>query len=244
MKVENKTIVITGGASGIGLAIITELAINNTIISLDRNEEKIRKLKEAFPKVYSIKTDVSLSGELKSAISEIDGKFKTIDILINNAGIGYALDFTNSVDVLSLAQKEMAVNYFAPIELTKLALPLLERSKEPTIVFTTSGLAYMPTASHPTYAATKSALHSFVLSLRHQLRKTNIKVVELLPPTVDTAFTKDIDAPKITSEKVAKDLLKGLQKDRTIIEVGQVKALGIISRVTPTGAFKMLNPSK
>ena len=121
---------------------------------------------------------------------------------------------------------------------------MLRKSANPAVVFTTSGLALTPDATYPTYSASKAALHSFVLSLRHQLRNTNIQVFELLPPTVYTDFTQDINTQKITSEEVAQDLVKGLKKGQHTIKVGQAKALGIIARITPSGAFKMLNPNR
>jgi DHA1 family tetracycline resistance protein-like MFS transporter/uncharacterized oxidoreductase len=92
--------------------------------------------------------------------------------------------------------------------------------------------------------ATYYSLHSFVLSLWHQLRNSKSKMVKLLPPTVDTAFTKAIKGPKITPEKVAADFVKWLKDGRLAICVGQTGALAVISRITLAGAFEMLNPAK
>ncbi len=245
MEMQNKIVVITGGASGIGFAIAKALSANNTVVSLDRNPQSISQLSEKLPNVVSIQTDVTNIEQVEAALKQIETKFDKIDLLINNAGIGKAVDFDKLTQqqITEIAEMEMKVNYFAPISLTKLAMPLLNKSNEPAVAFTTSGLAYVPSATHPTHSATKAALHSFVLTLRHQLRNTKIKVIELLPPTVDTAFTKEIKAPKIKPEQVALEFLKGLKSGNQTIKVGQTGALSIISRITPSGAFKMLNPS-
>ncbi len=135
----------------------------------------------------------------------------------------------------------MAVNFLAPINLTKKSLELLQQSDQPSVAFITSGLAYTPDADHPSYSASKAALHSFVQSLRHQLRKSNIRVVEVLPPTVDTAFTHHLSSSKIPPQQVAREFVRGLKRGKDTIRVGQAKALSLISRITPTGAFRMLN---
>src|SRR5256885_11548544 len=98
---ENKIIVITGGASGIGLGIIKELIGKNIVISLDRNDKKIAALKSALPKVESIKTDITSETDLANAISTIQNKHGKIDLLINNAGVGKNFDFLN------LSEKEL-----------------------------------------------------------------------------------------------------------------------------------------
>lgn len=241
----NKIIVITGGATGIGLAIVKEFSDSNTVISLDRNQKSIDDLVAKVPKAISIHTDVTDTLQLRKALTQIEEKYGRIDILINNAGIGKALSFEklSEEEISAVAEAEMKVNYFAPIRLTKMALPLLDKSADPRVVFNTSGLAYTPSATFPTYSATKAALHSFVLTLRHQLKNTKVHVYELLPPAVDTAFSTGIDTPKIKPEQVAKALAKGLESKKFTIHVGQAGALSIISRISPSGAFKMVNPS-
>ena len=101
---KNKIIVITGAASGIGLAIIKELINNNTVISLDRNTSKIEALKAALPKVESIKADVTSNDDLERAIASIEKSYGRIDVLINNAGVGGRFDFVNA------SEKELIEN--------------------------------------------------------------------------------------------------------------------------------------
>ncbi len=243
MQLQNKIIVITGGATGIGRALVTELLPANTVISLDRSPEKSAALGKAFPQVHSIRTDITNGPEVKAALAEIGSAYGCIDVLINNAGTGAQFDFgdTGEEALRGLLRREMDTNYLAPVLLTHQALPLLRKSAAPVVVFVSSGLAYVPIASFAGYCASKSAMHAFALSLRHQLRNTPIKVVEVLPPTVDTDFNKGIEAPKMAPAAFAKAFLKQLERGKTSINIGQSKALSVFSRLMPGLAFKMLN---
>jgi uncharacterized oxidoreductase len=243
MQLHNKIIVITGGATGIGRALIAELLPANTVISLDRNPEKIAALGKSYPQVHSIRTDITNDGEIKAALAGITRDFGRIDVLINNAGAGAQFDFTalGEEALKGMLQREINTNYLAPVLLTHQALPLLQKSPAPVVVFVSSGLAYMPIASFGGYCASKAAMHAFALSLRHQLKKTRIKVVEVLPPTVDTDFNKGIVAPKMAPAVFARACLKQLERGKTSISIGQSRALSIFSRLVPGLAFRMLN---
>ncbi len=243
MRLQNKIIVITGGATGIGRALVAELLPANTVISLDRNPEKIAALGTAFPQVHSIRTDITNDPEIKAALAAIARDFGRVDVLINNAGTGAQFDFadTGEEPLQGMLRREINTNYLAPVLLTHQALPLLKKSPSPVVVFVSSGLAYMPIASFAGYCASKAAMHAFALSLRHQLRKTNIQVVEVLPPTVDTDFNKGIQAPKMAPAVFAKAFLTQLERGKTSINIGQSKALSVFSRLLPGLAFKMLN---
>ena len=243
MRLQNKIIVITGGATGIGRALIAELLPANTVISLDRSPEKIAALGTAFPQVHSLRADITNDLEVKTALAGIARNFGRIDVLINNAGTGAQFDFTDIREeaLQGVLRREINTNYLAPVLLTHQALSLLQKSDSPVVVFVSSGLAYMPIASFAGYCASKAAMHAFALSLRHQLKKTRIKVVEVLPPTVDTDFNKGIEAPKMAPAAFAKACLKALERGNTSINVGQSKALAIFSRLMPGFAFKMLN---
>jgi uncharacterized oxidoreductase len=240
---KNKIVVITGGASGIGLAIIKELIETNTVISIDRNPAKIAALKTALPKVDSIKADVTSSDELNAAISTIEKSYGKIDVLINNAGKGGNFDFvkTDEKQMMDIINQEMAINYTAPIMLSKKALPLLKKSSEPIIVIVSSGLAYVPMAFLGTYCASKAAIHFVTMSMRLQLEALKIRVVEVLPPVVDTDLSKDATIAKMPADKFAKIFLAKLSKGENVMNIGQTAGLEKFSRFLPKTAFKMLN---
>ncbi len=240
---KNKIIVITGGASGIGLAIIKELISDNTIISIDRNQVKIDNLKKTVPKVNSILADITSGKDLDNAIATIKDSYGKIDLLINNAGKGGSFDFVNATekDLLETIEMEMAINYKAPIMLTKKALPLLRKSDSPTVVIVSSGLAYIPMAFLGTYCASKSAIHFVAMSMRHQLAKSNIRVVEVLPPVVDTELAKDAPVAKMPVDKFAKTFISQLEKGVDVMNIGQTAGLEKFVRFFPKTAFKTLN---
>lgn len=240
---ENKIVVITGGASGIGLAIVRELANKNTVISLDRNAAKIKALKAAFPGVVSILADVTSSGDLSNAIVTIEKVYGKIDILINNAGKGSNFDFVRMTEgsLMDHVEMEISVNYLTPIRLTKKALPLLQKSADPIVVIVSSGLAYVPMAFLGTYCASKAAVHFAAMSIRHQLEELNIRVVEVLPPVVDTDLSKHVRVDKMPADKFARIFLKKLSKGEDVMNIGQTAGLERFSRFMPKMAFKMLN---
>ena len=240
---KNKIIVITGGATGIGIAISKELIRDNTVVSLDRNDTKIAALKKSLPKVDSIKADVTSNEDLENAIKKIQAAYGRIDVLINNAGKGAAFDFVNASenDLARYLAMEMAVNYHAPILLTKKALPLLKKSTDPIVVVVSSGLAYMPMAALGSYCASKSAIHYVTMCIRHQLAPLKIRVVEVLPPVVDTELAKDAPVAKMPAEKFAQQFISRLEKGENVMNIGQTAGLEKFSRFLPGTAFKMLN---
>ncbi|HEY1405261.1 MAG TPA: SDR family NAD(P)-dependent oxidoreductase, partial [Spirochaetota bacterium] len=131
---------------------------------------------------------------------------------------------------------------FAPIVLTKLFSPLLEQKAHAKIIFITSGLVYAPRAVYPIYCATKSALHSFIMTLRLQAGKRPLDIIEVAMPVVDTPFHQG-NAPKmaITPDKAARMMVDRLTKNKREMRIGSANFLYIISRISPALAFRMVN---
>jgi|SRR6185312_322647 len=240
---KNKIIVITGGATGIGLGLAKALAPDNTVISIDRNASKIAALKAALPKVESIQGDVTSNDDMSRAMSTIEKNHGKIDILINNAGKGTTFDFpkNSEQELLSNISMEMDINYIAPIMISKKAMALLNKSSEPAIIMVSSGLAYIPIAMLGTYCASKAAIHFATMSIRHQLAGTKIRVVEVLPPVVDTDLSKGVTMPKMSTEKFAQILISKYNKGENVMDIGQSAGLKTFTRLMPNTAFKTLN---
>ena len=187
MNSANNTILITGGASGIGFALAKRfLQSGNTIIICGRRQEQLDKVKSEFPEINIIKCDLSKPSEREALFSQVSKQFPLLNIIINNAGIQNRLPLLLEKQAWDMHELEIEINLKAPMHLSMLFIPFLMNKKSSTIINVSSGLAFTPLAFMPTYCATKSALHSFTLSLRHQLNKTSIKVVELIPPAVNT----------------------------------------------------------
>jgi len=147
----------------------------------------------------------------------------------------------------SIKHDEVAVNLVAPIRLCALFTPTLLKKKEAAIVNISSGLAFVPIAMMPVYCATKAALHSFTISLRHQLRSTNLRVFEAAPPATDTELDQTFAEERehayrgITAQEVASAILEGIRADNEQIIIGQAQNLYSASLQNPTAIFKQLN---
>jgi uncharacterized oxidoreductase len=194
MKLSKQVVLITGGGSGIGLALAKKFLDNdNTVIITGRNLGKLEKVKERNPKIHISQSDVTAAADVQKLVSHVEQKFGGLDVLINNAGIMNLVDAGNESNDLQKQMQEIEINYNSPIRILHYFLPLLKKSKNAVLVNVSSGLAYVPFAQAPTYSGTKSALHFWTLAISPQLKPHNIKVVELLPPVVDTPLAHGAD---------------------------------------------------
>jgi len=195
MDLAANTVLITGGASGIGLALAERfLRAGSEVIVCGRRQDKLREAQAKHPRLRIRACDVAEDAERVGLFRWVVKEFPRLNVLVNNAGIQRRVQLTES-EVWEHTHQEIAVNLEAPIHLGTLFIPHLLTQRNPTIVNVTSGLAFVPLARVPTYCATKAALRSFTLSLRHQLAPTAIQVVEIVPPAVNT----DLGGPGLHS---------------------------------------------
>lgn len=183
MKLSNNKILITGGATGIGLAL-TERFIkeNNTVIICGRKESALREVTDKFPSVITFQCDLSQAGERSKLFDWILAKHSDLNVLVNNAGIQQWMAVTDD-NFFQRAEEEIAINIAAPLHLTSLFIKLHSLK---TIINVTSGLSFVPLTKVPVYSATKAFFHSFTLSLRQLLKAKNIEVIEMIPPALNT----------------------------------------------------------
>ena len=191
MQIKGNTILITGGTSGIGLAFAKKFwELGNKVIICGRREERLREIKKSFNGIETKVCDVQ-DGEQRAELALwVMDNFPETNILINNAGIQLLTDLTREVD-LNRVNKEIEINLIAPIHLTSLFCRHLLEKNSAAIINISSGLAFVPIAFMPVYCASKAAIHSLTLSLRHQLKATGVKVFEIAPPSVDTELGAD-----------------------------------------------------
>lgn len=183
MNISNNKILITGGASGIGLGLTQRfLAEGNTILICGRRESVLDEIREQFPSVITFATDLSTVEGRVALFEWISSRHPDLNVLINNAGIQQWMNLSDP-DFYQRAQDEIAINIDAPVHLASLFTQLASLR---TIINVSSGLAFSPLTKTPVYAATKAFLHSFTLSLRHLLQPKNIEVIELIPPALNT----------------------------------------------------------
>jgi uncharacterized oxidoreductase len=248
MILKGKTILITGGASGIGLEAARQfLALGAKVIITGRNEEKLNAAKKLYPQLIAIKSDAGNEADAITLFKQVQ-EMGGIDILYNNAGVGVPplnLGIPNDKH-LEGAIYEMEVNYLGIIRLNNLFMEMLQSRRESAIINTTSILSIVPSLLEATYSASKTALAFYTKSLRKHLEIINsrVKVFELLPPLVATEMTAVRNDKKISPEELVKALISGLEKDQYTIRVGDTKLVYLLNRFFPKLTFGLINPKK
>ncbi|SEF93436.1 uncharacterized oxidoreductase [Halpernia humi] len=247
MKLSKQIVLITGGGSGIGLALAKKfLENNNTVIITGRNLAKLQKVQAEFPKINIFQSDVTDDAEVRMLADDISQKFEGIDILVNNAGIMNLVDAGNEKNDLQKQMEEIEINFNSPLRMFHYFLPQLKKSKNAALINVSSGLAYVPFAQAPVYSGTKSALHFWTKSIRPQLKPHNIKVIEVLPPVVKTDIFDGIEASEddfkpILPQKLADLFWKDFIKGKEEITPGMSSQLKLMNRLAPKFIFKQLN---
>ena len=248
MKQSNQKVLITGGGSGIGLALAQKFIEQEyTVIITGRNLSKLKKAKQENPKINFYQSDVTNDTAVRILVDDIQEKFDGIDILINNAGVMNLADAGNESNDLQKQMQEIDINYNSPIRLLHYFLPQLKKSKHAVLINVSSGLAYVPFAQAAVYSGTKSALHFWTKSIRLHLKPHNIKVVELLPPVVDTPLAHGADIAEndnlkpMSPEKLADIFWKEFTNGKEEITPGISKQLKLMGRLAPKFIFNQLN---
>ena len=237
MKITGNTVLITGGASGIGLSMAKVFLENrNTVIVCGRNILKLDEVKTQYPGIHTIQCDVSIPAEVTRMVEHVTSHFPSFNILVNNAGIQHQYDFFKDETALQKIDEEIDINFRAVARLTKLFLPNLAKASEAAVIHVSSFLGIVPKRSAPIYCATKAALHAFSQSLRYQLQNTSVKVFEIITPLVDTDMTRgrEDDAGKISPDNLAREVIRDLEKDRYEIRPGRTKLVLFLNRVFPS----------
>jgi uncharacterized oxidoreductase len=186
MNLGSNTVLVSGGASGIGLALAVRfLEAGSRVIVCGRRESKLAEVQQRYPAVDVRAVDLSRPEERITLRDWIVAAYPELNVIVNNAGIQRRLSLTDD-EPWEATREEIAINLEAPIHMCRLFAAHLLKQPRAAIVNVGSGLAFAPLAAAPIYCATKAALHSFTLSLRHQLRSTPIEVIEIVPPAVNT----------------------------------------------------------
>ena len=188
MKTSGNTILITGGGSGIGEALAHRFHdARNTVIVAGRRLDALQKACAGRENMHAITLDVESAEGVADFAKRLLADHPTLNVLINNAGIMRFETLDRSRD-LADAEATITTNLLGPIRLIDALIDHLTQQQDAAIVNVTSGLAFVPMVAAPTYNATKAAIHSYTVAMRHVL-KDKVEVIELAPPAVQTGLT-------------------------------------------------------
>lgn len=240
MNLDGKFAVVTGGGSGIGLAITRALrAGGSDVLIVGRNEARLAAARGDDSRILTAAADLANPDDRDRLIERlVNGR--PLDILVNNAGSMTRIDL-HDPNARPLLEHDVALDLAAPVHLCIALLPALRQRPEAAIVNVSTGLVYSPLAFNPGYSTAKAGLHAFTRSLRRQTRRDSIRVLEVFPPLVDTDLTSGYGGPKIGPEAVGTAVAKALAHGRIELRIGRAKFLYAMSRIAPNGIFSMIN---
>ena len=248
MNLNENTILITGGSSGIGFEMAKQfLAAKNNVIITGRNLDRLKQAKQKLGDVNIIQSDVSNPDSIKELYAQVSKDFPNLNVLVNNAGVMFTINLQDHKLSASELTKEFDINTKGTIWMNDVFLPLLKKNKNAATVTVSSGLAFVPLPISPIYCATKSALHSYTLSLRAQLKNSDVKVFELAPPATETELLADFNEEDMkgistmTVQAMVADFLKGISKDKYEICPGQSSQMKFMSRYFPGFLLKQMS---
>ena len=187
---DQATVLITGGTQGIGFGLAKRFAdAGSTVIITGRDATRAQDALAGLPGAHGWVSDVSKEEDRVSLARHIESSFPGLNVLINNAGMQRRISLAADTAPWPERQKEIDTLLAGPIHLNSLLVPMmLKAAGSGIIVNVTSGGAFIPQVFAPVYSACKAGLHSYTVTLRHALQGTPLRVVELIPPAVQTGL--------------------------------------------------------
>src|SRR5437868_8552091 len=236
MKITGRTILITGGSAGIGLAFALKfLELGNQVIVTGRRQRVLEEVKAKYPKLHTIQSDVANPAQIAGLAARVKADFPKLDVLMNNAGIMLYKNLRAPATDLAALMTEVNINVGGVIGMTSAFIDILTANKG-TVINVSSALAFVPLPAAPIYSATKAAIHSYTQSLRFQLEESGVEIIELMPPAVKTDMTTEIaegGGKVITTDELLKQSFASLKEGALEIRPGQSKQLAFLRRLAP-----------
>jgi uncharacterized oxidoreductase len=237
MKLAGRTILITGGSAGIGLAFAVKfLELGNEVIVTGRRQAVLDQVKAKYPKLHTIQSDVADPRQIAALATRVKAEFPRLDVLFNNAGIFLFKNLRMEAADLEGLMAEVNINVGGVIRMTSAFIDVL-RANKGTVINLSSALAFVPLPSAPIYSATKAAIHSYTQSLRFQLEETGVEVIEIMPPAVKTELTAELPEGDgislITTDELMKLSFASLRAGALEIRPGQANQLAFMRRLAP-----------
>ncbi len=245
MELQNSTILITGGTSGLGLEFVKQLTEHGAnVIVTGRKLDALNETKKKFPTVHTFQSDVSNPRDIEQLYRVVTEQFPDLNIIINNAGLMRMIDLQDDSLGLENITNEINTNLSGTIQMVHQFLPHLLTKKSAAIVNVSSGIALMSYSAAPIYSATKAGVRAYTQALRLQLEDTNVKVFEMIPPGVKTNLQNDWEHQPdsrmmMDADKMISIAIKGILKDKTELKPPLVGVIKTASRLAPGMLLKI-----
>ena len=235
MKLTGRTILITGGSAGIGLAFALKfLELGNEVIITGRRQAVLDAVKAQHSTLHIIQSDIADPEQIAALAARVKAEFPRLDVLMNNAGIGIPINLREPAGSLDGLMAEMDVNVGGVVRMTSALIDILTANKG-TVINVSSQVAFAPVPPLAIYSATKAAVHSYTQSLRFQLEDNGVEVIELMPPAIETALTSELpeEVSKITTDELVRLTVAALKGGTLEIRPGQTNQVAFMRRLAP-----------
>jgi uncharacterized oxidoreductase len=247
MELSNRTVLVTGGTSGIGLGIAEAFQQSKSrVIVCGRDRKRLIRVEKRSAGITALLCDLGDPKQRENLAAEVLHRFPSLDILVNNAGIQRYIDLRKGFEELRSGEDEITVNFVSPVVLTSLFIGHLMKRPSAAIINVSSGLGFMPMLDTPIYNATKAAIHTYSLVLRQQLKDTSVRVFEIVPPMVDTNLNKEGreaaggEFRGISVAEYIPTIINGLKNDVETIFYGDGK--NVLSEARGRSEVRLLTP--
>jgi uncharacterized oxidoreductase len=214
MKLSGNTIFITGGGTGIGRGLAEALHKNgNKVIIAGRNKAQLAAVVKANPGIEAVELDVASPAQITDVSKRLIKAYPKLNVLINNAGIMLYDNAATALDEATMT-RQIETNLLGSVRLSSALIEHLKTQPASWVIYNSSVLAFTPLAQFAVYSGTKAFLHSYAMSQRFRLRKTSVKVQEIVPPWVGTGLVGDAAHPNaMPIDKFIEETMKALGTD-------------------------------
>ena len=221
MNLTGNTIFITGGTSGLGRAYAEAFhKLGNQVIISGRRKGHLAEITKANPGMQSVELDVADPANVAAVCKKLVADFPKLNAVINNAGV-MQIDDTSTVMDDAQATSIITTNLLGPIRVTSALIEHLKKQPAAYVMTVSSGLGFTPMSLTTIYCATKAAIHSYSMTTRYKLKGSSVKVIEIVPPWVQTDLLNSKDNPNAMplADFIAESMkLLGTDADEILVE--------------------------
>jgi uncharacterized oxidoreductase len=245
MRTAGRTVLITGAGTGMGLEAARRFSdTGSRVIMVARNEERLRAEAARLPGAVALPCDIADEDQVARLVKSVAAEHPGLDTVLLNAGVTHTYKLFGTEDAAAHAEVEMRTNYLSAVRLIDGFVPLLRRQADPALIITTSGVAFAPDITNPTYSATKAALHSLTQSVRLQLERDRspVGVFEFMAPLVDSPFSSGVvSEQKVSASEAVSELFDALERDEFELHAGLTKDIYEALRRSSDAAVRAVN---